>query len=300
MGTAISGAQGRCGGRSHAAGGAGALRGAQHAAVLAAGGAGALRGAQPRCARTGGGVAQGRCGGRRGAAGGAGALRGAQGRCGGRRALRGAQPRCARTGGGGRRGAAGGAGALRGAQGRCGGRSHAAPVLAAGGAGALRGGAGAAAPGWRVFRPILFGGSFAFDHAAEQIALGDDSNHAIPFDDRDAADAVAEQELRNRNNWLVGSNSDNGMSHKIAQGKICSAVIKIVFSHIVGMRGVEMRLISPSVTIPVRRPALSRTGRRRIRDLCINRRASGRVIVSGAQIGGWLIQSRTLSILSHT
>ena len=114
----------------------------------------------------------------------------------------GAQPRCAHTGGGV-------------AQGRCGGRRGCA---------------------WRVFRPILFGGSFAFDHAAEQIALGDDSNHAIPFDDRDAADAVAEQELRNRNNWLVGSNSDNGMSHKIAQGKICSAVIKIVFSHIVGMR----------------------------------------------------------------
>ena len=136
MGTAISGAQGRCGGRRGAAGGAGALRGAQprcacggrsHAAPVlaagwrrgaawgagAAGGAGALRPYRRR--------------------GGAGALRGGQG-------LRGAQPRCARTGGGGRRGAAGGAGALRGAQPRCAHTGGGGRRGAAGGAGAAPGG----------------------------------------------------------------------------------------------------------------------------------------------------------------
>ena len=82
-----------------------------------------------------------------------------------------------------------------------------------------------------------FGGGFAFDHAAEQIAFGDDPNHAIPFNDRDAANTMVQQELRNRNNWLVGSDGDDRAGHEIAQGKIGSAVIKIVFPHIVGLRG---------------------------------------------------------------
>ena len=168
----------------------------------------------------------------------------------------GAQPRCARTGGGGRSGAVGaqrrsrGAGARRGADGR--GAATLRPYWRRGGAAAQRGeaalsGRRGAAPvqeaqpccAWRVFPPRIhsFGGDFAFDHAAEQIALGDDPDHAIPFDDRDAADAMEKQELCNRNNWLVGSDGDDRAGHEIAQGKIGSAVIKIVFPHIVGMRG---------------------------------------------------------------
>jgi hypothetical protein len=108
------------------------------------------------------------------------------------------------------------------------------------GAAALRGARGAQRRCVRrVFPPRIhsFGGGFAFDHAAEQIAFGDDPNHAIPFNDRDAADAMAKQELCNRNNWLVGSDGDDRAGHEIAQGKIGSAVIKIVFPHIVGLRG---------------------------------------------------------------
>jgi hypothetical protein len=58
----------------------------------------------------------------------------------------------------------------------------------------------------------------------------------IPFDNRDAANTMVHQELRNRNDRLVRSDGDDRTGHEIVQGKICGAVIKIVFAHMVGMR----------------------------------------------------------------